>query len=114
MQCPFCQRAMRSLDNTPSLPRLSMLWICDQCPHEVRIISERKTHEVDAEWETRRLSIFVFHRDQEYCLHWNFMDHTFSVIDPLSDGHIFSTSIMPTTITPDNALDKLKLYLLFL
>lgn len=113
MQCPFCQQTMKSLDSGPTLPRLSMNWICETCPNEVRVLGERRTHDADAKWEVRRMSIFVFHREKEYCLHWDFVNNFFYVIDPGAEGHVLSTPVMPTTVTPSNALDKLKLFLVF-
>jgi hypothetical protein len=114
MQCPFCQQEMRSLDNGQPPPRLSMTWICESCPNEVRVRSE-KTINTD-QWETKHLSIFVIHNDTEYCLHWDYLNNYFDVRETATSSTIYvlRTTSMPTTITPTNALDKLKTYLIFL
>lgn len=114
MQCPFCNHPMYSLDNGPILPQLSMLWICKQCPNEVRIQSQKDT-ETEQHWITRYLSIFVSHRDIKYCLNWDYKQSIFQIIDTSTDtgsSPVFSTHILPT-ISPENALTKLQLYILF-
>jgi hypothetical protein len=114
MQCPFCQREMNSIDNGNPPPRLAMTWVCNKCPREVRATAERDI-ETQLIWTVKYLSIFVQHNDRQYCLHWDYINKHFDVRDTATSSSIciFRTQGMPDTITPDNALDKLKTYLLF-
>jgi len=93
-----------------------MIWICKSCINEVRVIAEKN---VDTEvWTTNHMAIFVEHREIEYCLHWDYVNKWFDIRDTAKssgqDSYIFRTTVMPSKITPDNALEKLKTYLVFL
>jgi hypothetical protein len=115
MQCPFCQLDMKSIDNGTPGPRLSMFWVCKNCPHEVRISAE-KDIETEQHWITRSMSIFVFHKDKEYCLHWNYIGKVFSIVECSATsglGIVLSLKTMPTTVTPENAYDKFLTYITF-
>jgi hypothetical protein len=115
MQCPFCKAEMKAIDDGKPPPRLAMTWVCKQCPNEVRQMAEK---DVDTEeWHVKHLSIFVRHNDKEYCLHWNYVNKHFDIRDIARftgrDSYIFRLNVLPDSITLDNALDKLKTYLLF-
>ncbi len=115
MQCPFCQQDMKAIDNGNSPPRLSMVWICKQCPNEVRIQAEKDT-ETEQHWINKHMSIFVKYNDKEFCLHWDYINKQFDIRDTgksTGTGYIFRTQVMPTTVTPTNALDKLRIYIVF-
>lgn len=116
MQCPFCRQEMKSIDNGQPPPRLAMTWICKLCPSEVRVMSER-TIEADAPWMIKHMSIFVLYNDKEYCLHWDYINKYFDIRDTATstgrNSYIFRTYVMPDSVTPDNALEKLKTYLIF-
>jgi hypothetical protein len=107
---------MKSIDSGRPPPQLAMIWICKRCPQEVRVTSERDA-ETQLIWTTKHLTIFVPHNDKEYCLHWDYINKYFAIHDTLTStgpqSYIFRTQVMPDTITPDNALDKLLVYLLF-
>lgn len=113
MLCPFCQQEMRSIDNGKFAPRLRMVWICKNCIHEVRAAAEQNVE--TQVWVINDISIFVFYNDKEYCLHQDYLKHQFELIEvnDYSDGNIFRTTTMPINLTPTNALEKLKIYLLF-
>jgi hypothetical protein len=69
-------------------------------------------------WTTRHMSIFVKHNDKLYCLHWDYMAGCFDIRDtatasPGPNSVIFRTRTMPDSVTPTNALDKLRIYLVF-
>lgn len=117
MQCPFCHYDMTSIDSGRPLPQLSMIWVCKQCPNEVRIIAEKDV-ETEQHWLIKHMSIFVKNGDKQFCLHWDYFRKYFDICDTNKthgpDSYIFRTQVMPTTITPSNALDKLKIYILFL
>lgn len=116
MECPFCHQSMYSIDNGSPPPCLSVIWVCHNCPQEVRVLSEKDVEE-EQHWLTRTLSIFVNHKDKQYCLLWDYVRKQFGILDVRSDagsGPVFLTSNLPTGITPDNALDKLKIFITFM
>lgn len=105
---------MKSIDNG-SAPRLTTIWVCHQCPNEVRLLAEKDT-ETEI-WKNRHLSIFVEHNEKEYCLHWDYINNWFDIRDTAAtfghNNYIVRLSIMPHSITPTNARDKLITYLIF-
>lgn len=114
MQCPFCQQDMKAIDNGKA-PKLAMVWVCRKCPKEVRVMAEKN---VETEvWTATHMSIFVEHKEKEFCLHWDYVNKSFDIRDTAKssgrDSYIFKTAVMPTTVTPTNALDKLQIYLIF-
>lgn len=120
MQCPFCQQDMTSIDNvnvdseTPP-PRQSMVWVCRNCPLEVRVMAEKDT-ETERHWIAKHTSIFLYHKDKRYCLHWDHIKKSFDIRDCSASsglGIILQTKVQPTSITPDNAYDKFLTYLTF-
>lgn len=66
-------------------------------------------------WTALRMSIFTYYDDKLYCLHWDYLNNYFYIRDTASgsSSYIVRTTSLPTSITPDNAVDKLSTYLLF-
>lgn len=116
MQCPFCQQEMKSIDNGRPPPHLVMTWICKQCINEVRVLAEK--NEETEQWIVEHTCIFVKHNSKEYCLHWDYVSNHFDIRDIATsagkDSYLFRTSSLPHTLTPDNSLEKLKTWLIFL
>lgn len=114
MQCPFCQRDMKPIDNGKPPPHLDQVWVCHLCPKEVRVMASK---EPDAEeWVTKHVSIFVSHKEKEYCMHFSYTKSYFEILDVSKDagsGVIMRINTLPTTLTPENALEKLQTYLIF-
>lgn len=107
---------MKAIDNGKPPPRLNVVWVCKNCVNEVRVMGDKNVD--TGEWTPRHMSIFVLHNDKLYCLHWDYQAGCFDIRDtatasPGPHSYIFRTPTMPDTITPDNALDKLRVYLLF-
>jgi hypothetical protein len=115
MQCPFCQQDMKSIDNGTPGPQLSMMWVCKKCPQEVRISAE-KDAETEQHWITKHTSIFVKHKEKEYCLHWDHLNKSFDIRDCSATsgmGIVLRIGVMPNSITPSNAYEKFLTYITF-
>lgn len=115
MHCPFCRHKMYSMDNGAPPPRLSMVWICHRCPQEVRVQSEKDIEE-EQHWLMKTLSIFVDHKGKKYVLLWDYRRKQFYILDANSttgSPAIVQMEEMPSGVTPNNALNKLKIYLTF-
>jgi hypothetical protein len=113
MKCPFCKQPMKPIDNGMPEPGLQMVWICKNCANEVRVVGERELSDQE-NWVVQRLSIFVFHKEKEYCMHWDYLKNCFAIYKCWdTGGEIMSTNQMPTSVTPDNAYDKFLVYVTF-
>jgi hypothetical protein len=115
MECPFCKQPMKSLDSGTPSPGLQMVWICKNCVNEVRVLAEKQLPAQEV-WVARHISIFVHHKEKEYCMHWNYDNKYFMILDCDKDTgskEIMSTNQMPTSVTPDNAYDKFLVYVTF-
>lgn len=118
MQCQFCQQEMKSIDNAPREnvpPQLTMIWTCNNCPHKVNLLCA-KDAETEQHWIIRYMSIFVSYNDKRYCLKWDYRNKVFEIrdtaVDNLPHNYILRLDRLPG-ITPSNALEKLKTYLIF-
>lgn len=114
MQCPFCQKEMKSIDNGKPPPHLDQIWVCHHCSQEVRVAASKNP---DTEsWIIKHVCIFVDYKEKTYCMHFSYTGNYFEILDVTKDaggGVIIKTNSMPQTLNPTNASEKLQIYITF-